>query len=88
MVAREERVGGGMEGEDGEEMEGEAGGGWERDGGRGWVSSCKLLHIERISNKVLLYSTKNYIPYSMTDFPSGPVAKTPCSQCRGPGFDP
>ena len=22
------------------------------------------------------------------DFPGGPVVKTPCSQCRGPGFDP
>ena len=22
------------------------------------------------------------------DFPGGPVAKTPGSQCRGPGFDP
>ena len=22
------------------------------------------------------------------DFPGIPVAKTPCSQCRGPGFDP
>ena len=22
------------------------------------------------------------------DFPGGPVAKTPCSQCKGPGFDP
>ena len=22
------------------------------------------------------------------DFPGGPVAKTPCSRCRGPGFDP
>ena len=22
------------------------------------------------------------------DFPSGPVARTRCSQCRGPGFDP
>ena len=22
------------------------------------------------------------------DFPDGPVAKTPCSQCRGPGFNP
>ena len=21
------------------------------------------------------------------DFPGGPVAKTPCSQCKGPGFD-
>ena len=22
------------------------------------------------------------------DFPGGPVVKTLCSQCRGPGFDP
>ena len=22
------------------------------------------------------------------DFPGDPVAKTPCSECRGPGFDP
>ena len=22
------------------------------------------------------------------DFPGGPVAKTSCSQCRGPGFNP
>ena len=22
------------------------------------------------------------------DFPGGPVAKTLCSKCRGPGFDP
>ena len=22
------------------------------------------------------------------DFPGGPVGKTPCSQCRGPGFEP
>ena len=22
------------------------------------------------------------------DFPGGPVARTPCSQCRGPGLDP
>ena len=22
------------------------------------------------------------------DFPSGPVAEIPCSQCRGPRFDP
>ena len=22
------------------------------------------------------------------DFPAGTVVKTPCSQCRGPGFDP
>ena len=30
----------------------------------GWefgISSCKLLYIEWINNKVLLYSTRNYI---------------------------
>ena len=25
---------------------------------------------------------------TLMDFPSGPVGKTPCYQCRGPGFDP
>ena len=39
-----------------------------RGGGRGmdWefgVSRCKLLHIEWIHNRVLLYSTGNYIQY-------------------------
>ena len=42
--------GGGREGE-GSGMDGEFG-----------VGSCKLLHLEWISNKVLLYSTGNYIP--------------------------
>ena len=27
------------------------------------VNRCKLLYIERINNKVLLYSTGNYIRY-------------------------
>ena len=27
------------------------------------VSRCKLLYIEWINNKVLLYSTENYIQY-------------------------
>ena len=36
---------------------------WGRDGLGVWVSRCKLLHIfiEWINNKVLLYSTGNYI---------------------------
>ena len=41
VVAKGERVGGGME--------------WEVD-----VRRCKLLYIEWINNKVLLYSTENY----------------------------
>ena len=35
-------------------------------GGMDWkfgVGKCKLLHIEWINNKVLLYSTGNYIQY-------------------------
>ena len=35
-------------------------------GGMEWefgISRCKLLHIEWINNKVLLYSTGNYIQY-------------------------
>ena len=38
------------------------GGGMEREVG---VSRCKLLYMERINNKVLLYSTENYIQYPM-----------------------
>ena len=32
-------------------------------------------------------STQSY-KNTCQDFPGGPVAKTPSSQCRGPGFDP
>ena len=35
-------------------------------GGMSWefgISRCKLLHVEWINNKVLLYSTGNYIQY-------------------------
>ena len=43
------------------EGEGEGGGmDWEFE-----ISRCKLLHIEWINNKLLLYSTRNYIQYSV-----------------------
>ena len=32
------------------------------------VSRCKLLHLEWIDNKVLLYSTGNYIQYPGKDY--------------------
>ena len=38
------------------------------EGERKWegvVNRCKLLHIEWINNKVLLYSTEDYIQYPM-----------------------
>ena len=31
------------------------------------VGRCKLFHLEWISNKFLLYSTGNYIQYSVTN---------------------
>ena len=40
-------------------------GGWGRDGLGVWVNRCKLLYIEWINNKVLLYSTGNYIQYTV-----------------------
>ena len=51
------------------------------------ISRCKVLYIEWINNKVLLYSTGNYIQYPVIshngkdygDFPGGPVGGTPCS---------
>ena len=40
-------------------------------GGLGWqfgISRCKLLYIEWINNKVLLYNTGNYIPYPVINY--------------------
>ena len=39
-------------------------------GGKDWefgISRCKLLYIEWIHNRVLLYSTGNYIQYPVTN---------------------
>ena len=41
------------------------GGWWRRDGLEFEISRCKLLYIEWINNKVLLYSTGSYIQYPM-----------------------
>ena len=45
----------------------------EKGGSGRLVSKCKLLHMEWINNKVLLYSTGNYIWYPMIHqgFPCG-----------------
>ena len=43
-------------------------------------------YTEWISNKVLLYSTRNYIQYSVTrDFPGDPVVKKPPCSAKGMG---
>ena len=41
-------------------------GGGHLGGGMGWefgISRCKLLHIEWVENKILFYSTGNYVQY-------------------------
>ena len=38
-----------------------------REGGGSGINRWKLLHLERINNKVLLYSTRNYIQSSGID---------------------
>ena len=48
----------------GEQTCGCQGGGGKGESGMDWefgVSKCKLLHLEWISNEILLYSTGNYI---------------------------
>ena len=52
------------------------------------VSRYNPVYIEWINNKVLLWHRELYSVSCDGDFPGGPVAKTPHSQCRGPGFDP
>ena len=45
---------------------------WLLSGGRGrlgvGISRCKLLYIGWINNRVLLYSTGNYIRYPVTNY--------------------
>ena len=36
---------------------------WKRNEWGYGVSTCKLLYVQWINNKVLLYSTENYIQY-------------------------
>ena len=46
---------------------------WERKNGEGvdWefgISRCKLVYIEQINNKVLLYSTGNYLQHPVINY--------------------
>ena len=52
------------------------GGGMEWEAG---VSRCKLLYMEWINNKVLLYSTENYIQYSMINHMEKNIKKKECA---------
>ena len=51
------------------------GGGMERAVG---ISRCELLYIEWINNKVLLYSTENYIQYSVINHNGKEYKKRMC----------
>ena len=46
----------------------QAGASYERDGWESAIHRCKLLYIERINNKVQLYSTGSYIQYAMINY--------------------
>ena len=47
-----------------------------------WIEYTSIISIEY--RTAFRYYIKNY---RFWDSPSGPVANTPCSQCRGPGFN-
>ena len=56
-------------------------GGGECGGVKGWefgVSRCKLLYIGCINNKVLLYSTGNYIQYPVINIMEKNMKKNIC----------
>ena len=60
-----------------------SGEGW---GGMDWefgISRCKLLYREWINNKVLLYSTGNYIQYLVINY-NGKEKKKNSKDVRGP----
>ena len=62
------------------------------------ISRCKLLYIEWINNKVLLYSTGNYIQYPVInhngkeyihrDSPGGTVVENPPANSGDTGLSP
>ena len=55
--------------------------GEEVEGGMGWelgVNICKLLYMEWINNKVLLYITENYIQYPMINHNGKEYLKNEC----------
>ena len=49
----------------------------------GWLFLNKL----NIEEHMISIWFSNYLKAGTGDFPGDPAVKTPCSQCRGPGFD-
>ena len=50
-----------------------------------WYCCQTIISIQPSKNKEICVGLKNC---NLRDFPGGPVAKTLCSQGRGPGFHP
>ena len=52
------------------------------------IKDLETGRLSWISGWTLHAITSILIRRRQRDFPGGPVVKTPCSQCRGPRFDP
>ena len=54
--------------------------------------SCAVIYMNKILLSILTDINNGVYRFGKKlkerDLFAGPVAKTPCSQCRGPGFDP
>ena len=57
---------------------------------RGWRRKTRgeEMKIRRIENSFKKFCCEGSKKWGLGDFPGGPVARTPHSQCRRPGFDP
>ena len=56
---------------------------------QGLVVNCLLMLGGLLSSFLTAYLARGGNIHAATwDFPGGPVIKTLCSQCMGPGFDP
>ena len=55
----------------------------------GLVANCLLIQGSLLSSFLTAYLARGGNVHAIRwDFPGGPVVKTLCSQCMGPGFDP
>ena len=52
-----------------------------------WLDQENTMFDQKVSYK-RTDAEYDFMYIEIRDFPGGPVAKTLCSHCRGPGFDP
>ena len=53
-----------------------------------WGTVTVEDEIRKVVMGQFIWATGDCKNFCFWDFPGGPVAKTPCSQCRGPSFHP